>query len=371
MTVIQRQSLASAWLLIAWGIAAANSARAADADVVWHDISPQMVEGQGWTDVESPFDRLPARAKGVVRQEVWGLARHSSGLYVDFTTDAKAISLRWTLTSNRIAMPHMPATGVSGFDLYQKQGDQWLFLAVARPRASTISNEVVVVQGLAGASAPYRLYFPLYNGVSSVSIGVPSGATFEIAPRTAKKPVVLYGTSITQGGCASRPGMSYSAILGRRLDVPVINLGFSGNGRSEPEVARLVAELDPAVFVLDPLGNMFPEGVAERMPTFIETIRERHPETPILLNENLFYPTVPHLSARKARVDASNTHLRRIAAERQAAGDRRISLIPAADLTVDNGDTTVDGTHPTDHGFLLMADAIEPSLREALSAAKP
>lgn len=339
-------------------------------DFVWNEISPQVIEGQGWTDVESPFDRLPARAHGFVRDEVWNLGRHAAGLYVNFSTDAKEIAVRWKLTSERLAMSHMPATGVSGVDIYQKHDGQWRFLAVARPGDATV-NDVVVARGLAGKPTEYRLYLPLYNGVSSIAIGVPPGGSFKIAPREQKKPIVLYGTSITQGGCASRPGMSYAAILGRRLDVPVINLGFSGNGKSEPEVARLLAELDPAIFVLDPLGNMMPHEVADRIPAFIAIIRERHPETPILLNENLVYPTVTLLRSRQDRVEASNFNLRRIAEERRAAGDRHISIIPAADLTVDGGDTTVDGTHPTDYGFLLMANAMEPSLREALGAAKP
>lgn len=353
-------------------VVAARPLQAAElsADVVWHDVTPQAVEGQGWQDVESPFDRLPARAKGLVRDKVWELARHSAGLYVDFTTDADQIYARWTLTTERVAMPHMPATGVSGVDLYVKRGDGWIFAGAARP-GKLATSEARLVAGLPRGEAAYRLHFPLYNGVKALAIGIPPGAKLQFAARSKQRPIVLYGTSITQGGCASRPGMSYAAILARRLGVPVINLGFSGNGKSEPEVARLVAELDPALFVLDPLGNMFPAEVADRIPVFIDIIRERHPDTPILLNENLHYPTTAILAKRKERVEASNAHLRRIVEERSAAGERHLSIIPAADLTADEGDTTVDGTHPTDHGFVLMANAIEPTLREALQTAKP
>ena len=116
----------------------------------------------------------------------------------------------------------------------------------------------MLVKGLKPGRREYVLYLPLYNGVQEVKIGVPEGATLEVAgPRpVGTKPIVFYGTSILQGGCASRPGMAYPAILGRRLDWPTINLGFSGNALSEPEVAQLLAELDPAVYVLDPLPNM-------------------------------------------------------------------------------------------------------------------
>src|ERR1017187_7975974 len=138
----------------------------------------------------------------------------------------------------------------------------------------------------------YLLYLPLYNGVEEVKIGVPPEAKFESAlPRPAGlKPIVFYGTSIVQGGCASRPGMAYPAILGRRLDRPQINLGFSGNAWSEPEVAQLLAELDPAAYVLDPLPNMKEEWVVPRLARFVEILRGAHPKTPIVLVENVPYP---------------------------------------------------------------------------------
>jgi len=338
------------------------------AELNWHNVTPSEIEGQGWKDTEEPFDRLPARAKNLVREPVWNLARHSAGIYVDFVTDATTIAARWTLSSDRLEMYHMPSTGVSGVDLYTRHDDgNWYFVGNGWPRNST-TREATIAKGLEGSRAPYRLYFPLYNGVTQVELAVPEGATFEFTEATDPrvKPVVIYGTSITQGGCASRPGLSYPAILGRRLNVPVINLGFSGNGKAEPEVAQLVAELDPSVFVLDPLGNLFPAQVAERLPAFIEILREHHPDVPIMLCENVIYPTVRNFADRRQRVEASNKFLNAIYDERVARGDRNIYRIPASDLTSDFGDTTVDGTHPSDLGFLRMADTFEPHLRKVL-----
>jgi lysophospholipase L1-like esterase len=341
-----------------------DGAQASD-QLQWHRIEPKDVEGQGWPDVQSPFDRLPAKAEGIVKDRVWALARHTSGLNVQFSTNAKSIWVRWTVSNERLAMSHMPATGVSGVDLYVKRGNVWLFAAAGRPSAYP-TNEVRLVRGSGMRAARYRLYFPLYNGVTSLEVGVDAQATFKVEPPRTSPPIVFYGTSITQGGCASRPGMSYVAILGRRLDVPVLNLGFSGSGKAEPEVARLVAELDPAVLVLDPLGNLFPSEVSERLPHFIEVIRQSHPELPILLNENLYYPTTAIDAARENRVNDSNRRLQEILRQRQAEGDRWIEIIPASNLTLLDGDGTVDGTHPTDLGMKLMADAFEPSLRRAL-----
>src|SRR5205085_2015483 len=146
----------------------------------------------------------------------------------------------------------------------------------------------------AAGQREFLLYLPLYNGVSSVEIGIAKGSTLAKGPARPperQKPIVFYGTSITQGGCASRPGMVHTAILGRRLDRPVINLGFSGSGRMEPAMATLLAELDPAVYVLDCLPNMSAAEVAERMEPFVRTLRKAHPRTPIVMAEDRLYTT--------------------------------------------------------------------------------
>ena len=181
---------------------------------------------------------------------------------------------------------------------------------------------------------------------------------------------MFYGTSIVQGGCASRPGMAYPAILSRRLDRPQINLGFSGNALSEPEVARFLAELDPAAYVLDPLPNMTGKLVAERLEAFIQTLRQSHPKTPIVLVENVQYADGEFVAPRRERYSESNARLREIYQRLTKAGDKRLFCVPTEKLIGDDGDGTVDGTHPTDLGFVRMADAIEPTLRRALKSGR-
>jgi lysophospholipase L1-like esterase len=353
-------------MLIAVVLTRASFAAEELPELEWHAISAKDVCGKGWAETQQPFDRLPAKAQSLVRPAVWELSRHSAGLYVDFTTDAETIAVRWTVTSDRLAMFHMPATGVSGIDLYLHQDDGWHFLGVGRPTESP-TNTTELAVGLAKTPATYRAYLPLYNGVSSIEIGVDKGAAFRIEQPAAerRKPVVIYGTSITQGGCASRPGMSYPSILGRRLDVPVLNLGFSGNGKAEPEVAQLLSEIDASVFVIDPLPNLFPEQVTERLPKFLEILRSRRPETPVLLMESPLFPGVP-FSTGHDRVSESNENLQRVYQARINAGDRHIALVPACDFTTDGGEATVDGIHPTDVGILKLADALESKLRPLL-----
>lgn len=334
---------------------------------LWHDAAALRVEGKGWTDTEKPWHRLPARANGVVREPVWRLSTHSAGICTGFTTNARKLGARWTVSSDSLAMPHMPATGVSGLDLYVKINGSWHWLANGRPTAQT--TQALLADNIPEGTHEYLLYLPLYNGVDKLEIGVPPEA--DLAPLPARpegmeKPIVFYGTSITQGGCASRPGMAHTAILGRRLDRPVINLGFSGNGTMDPEIGALLAELDAAVYVIDCAANMSPEMITERAEPFLRALREARPTAPIVLVECTAHQAgafLPH--ARAGHLDKSAAV--RAAYERLVAdGFPGIALIAGEPLLGNDGEATVDGGHPTDLGFVRMADAFEPVLRDAL-----
>jgi hypothetical protein len=307
-----------------------------------------------------------------VRKPVWNLSRQSAGMCVRFVTDADAIWARWTLTNPALAMPHMPATGVSGLDLYVKTGpaNQWHWLAIGKPTAQTTTAKLVAAIPAAAAPREYLLYLPLYNGVTSVEIGIPKSAKLSKAPSRPierSKPIVFYGTSITQGGCASRPGMCHPAILGRRLDRPVINLGFSGNGTMDAEVAALLADLDPAVFVIDCLPNMDAKTVTARTAPLVDTLRKAHPATPILLVEDRTYGEAFLLESKRQHNEQNRAALRKAYDTLVAAGDKHIGYLDGESLLAKDGEDTVDGSHPTDLGFVHQADAFEAALRPLLS----
>lgn len=334
---------------------------------VWYDIRQLGLEGQGWTEVKAPFDRLPAKAQAQVRPPVWGLSRDSAGLCVRFTTDSPDIACRWTLIKASLALPHMAATGVSGVDLYVSNEGKWRWLATGRPAQAGL-NEATLVSNLPPDKRDYMLYLPLYNGVTGVEIGLKEGASLATLPRAAgkEKPIVFYGTSITQGGCASRTGMVHTAILGRRLDRPVINLGFSGNGRMEAEVAALLAELDPAIYVIDCLPNMTAAEVTERAGPLVATLRKAHPETPILLVEDRTYANAFLVEAQRERNETSRAALRVVFDKLIADGDKNVHYLRGELLLDEDGEGTVDGSHPTDLGFVQHADAFEKVLRPLL-----
>jgi GDSL-like Lipase/Acylhydrolase family/N-terminus of Esterase_SGNH_hydro-type len=330
-----------------------------DANIVWFDIRELGIEGQGWTDTKAPFDRFPAKAEKSVRPPVWGLSRHSTGLCVRFVTEATAINAQWTVTNKNLAMPHMPATGVSGLDLYVKMPKgQWQWVANGRPTAE--KNTSQLAGGIFAGEKEFLLYLPLYNGVSSVEIGLPKGATLKKAdpyPAERAKPVVFYGTSITQGGCASRPGMVHTSILGRKFDRPMINLGFSGSGTLDLPIADLMAEIDAAAYVLDCIPNLSPALVAERTEPFVAALRKAKPTTPIVLVEDRTYTNAPALPGTAKRNTDGRAANKKAFDNLVAAGDKNLFYINGDKLMGDDGEGTVDGSHPTDLGFLRQAEA--------------
>jgi hypothetical protein len=333
----------------------------------WRDVTEWGVEGRGWTDQERErwFDRFPAKAEGKVTKSVWNLSRHSAGMMVRFKTDATTIRAKWKLLSARLGMPHMPPSGVSGLDLYARDAKgQWRWAAATKPNKQNM--EATLLSGIAPGMREYALYLPLYNGTESLEIGVSKGAKFEsLAPRKAK-PLVFYGTSITHGACASRPGLAHPAILGRKLDMPVINIGFSGNGRMHKEVGDLMVEVDAACYVIDCLPNLQPAAVTERCVPLVKQLRKARPNTPIVLVEDRRYANSWIHPAKSKFHDDNQAALQKAYKELQAAGVKKLHYLSGDLLLGDDTEGTTDGSHPNDLGFFRQADAFEPVLRQAL-----
>jgi lysophospholipase L1-like esterase len=333
-------------------------------DLAWHDVRDWGLEGRAFDDTASYFDRLPKRAKDVVRPEVWGLSHHTAGMSARFRGKTDAIYVRYEVTNSALAMPHMPATGVSGVDLYATLDGKWHWLATHSPREAKIAARLI--GSLDGGSREYQLNFPLYNGVKSMEIGVPKGATFEpISPRK-EKPILFYGTSITQGGCASRSGMAFVEILGRRLNRPMLNFGFSGNGRTEIEVAQFLAEVDASIFVLDCIANMGLLPVTERTEAVVKLLREKRPDMPILLLEPRLLCAAPFIAENRETHAKKCAELRRAYDNLTSAGVKHLHYRKGDDVIGSDGEGTVDGSHPTDLGMVRYADALEPDLRKIL-----
>lgn len=342
-----------------------RSGTAAAQEIRWRDAASLEIEGKGWADTPSPFARLPESAKGKFSALAWQLGAESAGVCVRFATGAGAVSLRWSLTSDALDMPHMPATGVSGLDLYARGDDgRWRFVGNGRPGKQEGNLATIEFPDGAKAGRECLLYLPLYNGTKSLEIGVPPGADLGAPPprpEGRRAPVVVYGTSIVQGGCASRPGMVWTAILGRLLDRPVINLGFSSAGTMEPPVAEALAELDPAAYVIDCNWNMGDgqEVYIDRISKLVHAIRKAHPRTPIIFVGQSHFRTEAHPTDLARRQEVAVRAL-------QEEGIGGLILVPGAGLIGEDGEGTVDGVHPNDLGMERQARALLPIVGEAL-----
>lgn len=365
---------------------------------VWHDAAQMHVFGKAVEETYAPFVRFPEDINAQARKALKNLGQDAAGLYLQFRTDSPAIHVRWT-SVKQLTMSHMASVGSRGLDLYVRTAKGWRYVGSARPDLKNAETTRVLVKELDPGMKTFRLYLSLYDGISALGIGVeegfafePEGAAFEpegfepagsafksegsvVDPErraetrktreTRKAPVVMYGTSILQGGCVSRPGMAATNILGRWLDREVVNLGFSGNALLDAEIAELMARVEnPAVFVLDNVPNDTPEMILERMEPFVKTLREAHPDVPIVFVEQAPYAHDFVSSASADRVQRKNEAQRTMYKRLKAAGYKKLYFVSGEKLIGTDGEATVDYVHQTDLGAMRYAEALYPILKK-------
>jgi lysophospholipase L1-like esterase len=318
-----------------------------------------MIEGKGET-VDSSFYRLPTEYKNKVRKPVWDLAKNSAGLSIGFLTDSKEIEIKWSLLNN-FQMNHMAGTGIRGVDLYCKKNDKWHYIKTAIPREK--ENHQKMIKNLSGEMMEYKLYLSLYDGIAKIEIGIDSVATILPSEKDEKLPIIFYGTSITQGGCASRPGMAYTNIISRQINRDCINLGFSGNGRMEPVIAQFISQFESDFIVVDCLPNMTADMIVENLEKFVKLLRTENNEIPIIFLENIYYTTSYFDFEEKKMLDEKNNTLRDELTKLQNSNIKNLHVIPALKIFPENHEGTVDGVHFTDFGFQIFSDSLVIQLK--------
>lgn len=302
---------------------------------------------------------MPQRAEQLVRKPVWDLSLQTAGLYVKFYTNASQIQVKYQVTGG-FSMPHMPATGVSGVDLYTMDcNGQQYWCAANYQFGDTVryTYNDLTYRNTHDKGNEFTLYLPLYNGVKSLQIGVPEGSRFDFVCPSAEKPVVIYGTSIAQGACASRPGMAWTNILQRKLDMPVVNLGFSGNGQLDEGFFKLLSEVDAAMYVIDCMPNMTndrTELIRPRLEKGIRILRSKS-KAPILLVEHDGYMGFYSSDKKGEEFRKTNEQLRAVyESMKDEAGNLHYITFDELALSMDS---QVDGVHATDLGMQQYADA--------------
>lgn len=322
--------------------------------------------GRGFTDAQNPFGRLPLSIKERTRPPVWSLSKNCSGLAIRFRTNSAVIAVKWEVTGD-VVMNHFAPSGIKGLDLYGLKNGKWQFVNSARPSGKKTS--AVIIDHMTGEFMEYLLYLPLYDGLANLEIGVQSTAVIgnlEINSPQKEKPVVFYGTSITQGGCASRAGMAYPNQLSRMLGRQIVNLGFSGNGQLDLEIAEFIAEIDASCIVMDCLPNVSIAQMKEKYARFVEIIREKRPNVPILMVETILFPHMYFDQTVWSLLREKNATLQKIFTDQKKRHDRHIYYVKGDQLIGNDFEGTVDGVHLTDLGFLRMSQNLYPVIHKLI-----
>ena len=330
-------------------------------NITWHDITkpPFTLCGVSYYE-DIGFLRMPPHFAKGLNERLQTLNTCTAGGRVRFCTDSDFIAVKVINKKNHSSMAHMPRTGQSSFDVFGGVGTDSKYLFTLGAPAN-VSEGYEASHALCGENECYTLNFPLYDCVDKVYIALREGANITAAPEyTYKKPVVYYGSSITQGGCAARPGNAYPAIIGRKLDCDHINLGFSGNAKGEPEMAEYIADLDMSVFVMDYDHNApNPEHLERTHYPFYKIIRDKNPSLPII-----FVSSPPKRTDQDKRVEIILKTYDRARKE----GDENVYFIDGRHLfdgEMSDG-CTVDGCHPTDLGFFRMAQNIGKAVEKVI-----
>ena len=339
-----------------------DSARILRDSLKWYDVSQMSKSGRIANTAIEPYLRLPDTMKVLVTKEVWDLAMNTAGMYLEFQSNAGKIQVIYQI-EGEVSMNHMAATGVSGIDLYYKsENGSWNWLKGNYQFADTIRYTYNNIKPTNIIDGYYRLYLPLYSKLKWMRIGVAEKDIFYSAEKHVEKPIIIYGTSIVQGACASRPGMAWPSILSREIDRDIINLGFSGNGKLEKSMIEMIANQEAGAFILDCMPNLVDLAsdtllVKKRIISSVLKIREKQSKVPIILVEHSGYSqailqdgynstyTNLNLATKMAYKDLLNLDL------------SSIYIITKENLNL-NMDCYVDGTHPNDIGMKRYATVL-------------
>lgn len=331
-----------------------------ETDIQFYDVNQPPFKIYGVFHDSGKFRRLPENIAKSVSNGVYALHANTAGGRVRFKTDSPYVAIHSKMHGIG-KMPHFALTGSAGFDLYVLEDVERYFKTFVPPFDIQDGYESIIYFG-SSEMREVTINFPLYSGVSELYIGLRQGAFVgEGKNYKTDQPIVYYGSSITQGGCASRPGNSYESIVSRRLDADYINLGFSGNAKAEPEIAEYISKLDMSVFVYDYDHNAptieHLENTHEKMFCLI---REAKPDLPIVLMSRPKYRLTDY---EKQRFDI----IKKTYENAVATGDTNVYLIDGGTLmALAKNEGTVDDCHPNDLGFASMAKAVGDLLEKIL-----
>lgn len=334
--------------------------------------STDIIRGRYWgEELKNNYSRLPDRAKESVRSAVWDMSRHSAGLSIAFQTNAKHIYVKYTFKGDKSSY-HQAAIGASGVDMYAidiNGYERWCAPNMVQTDTTYVTFSNLTYSSGADRGYEFHLYLPPFVEIEHFEIGIPQNTGyFEFLPYPGEKPIVIYGTSIVHGACASRPGLAWSNIVERELQHPVINLGFAGNGQMEKELFSLINEIDAKLYIIDCMPNLSQgdryKTIFNRTIAGVKQIRSKH-NTPILLVEHSGYMNDGMSLQNEISYREANAELRRAYKHLQNEGIQEIYYLTKEEIgfTVNS---MVEGIHPNDIGMMQYANACNAKIREIL-----
>jgi lysophospholipase L1-like esterase len=353
----RREALASAGALwVIGGVAGTAWAQSRPAPVFTDAATLPMI-GRAFPDHPSGWQRIDPSVYPDLPPTVKERLTHPAGLAVSFLTNSPMIAARWCV-ADTVQNDNLTPIAQRGLDLYIRRGNEWVWAGVGHPDSGKACSEGKLVQNMDDSEKECLLYLPLYKELKSLEIGVAPGSALKPAPNPFRKRLAIYGSSIVQGAAASRPGMAYPARLSRHLGLDVINLGVSGVARMEPAAARLVADVDADAYMLDCVPNTNPDQITQRAGNLIRAVRARRPHAPIIVVMSIIRE-LGHFNQVWAK-HVADQNAAMLAEVNKLTDIRGVTVIPAGELLGHDGESSVDGTHPTDTGFDRMLQVIEP-----------
>lgn len=338
------------------------------AQTTYIDASRLAVTGRPFP-VREPFTRIDTASFRLPDNTTSRYACFSTGLAVLFTTDSRNISAKWK-TSGSNALDNMNAIVQKGLDLYIRKDGKWTFAGVGRPsmkKPPYDTHKSSIVSSMEEGIKECLLYLPLFDKVDSLEIGVDEGAFVKAGEIPESPKVVFFGSSITHGAAASRPGMAFPARFGRDNGIEVYNLGFSGSSRLQEEFAHILAEIEADVFVLDAFSNPSAEEIYSRFDRFVDILRKAHPDTPLIFLQTERRETRNFITAVETS-EAAKQKAAEGAVRKRMMNDSNIHFIDSDDFLGNDHIATVDGVHPTDLGFTRMLSVITPVILSAIES---
>ena len=285
----------------------------------------------------------------------------STGLAVRFRTNSDYIEAKWEVGDEK-HYSDMSPVAVRGLDLYIKKDGKWLFAGIGIPSYTGKENYSMIISNMDKSMKECLLYLPTFETLKNLKLGVNPTAKVEFNNGFKRAPIVAAGSSYTHGSCASRPGMTWPAQLSRRLGVDIANLGTSSIYKMEPFFADIIADTDAEMFILDCFSNPTADQIQERLSSFVEIIRRKHPDTPLVFLQT-FYREKCNFNLKSRNNETQKWTVAEAEMAKLMSKDKNIYFIKPCQWAGEDHESSADGIHPTDKGYQQAVNNMEPYIR--------